>query len=407
MKTIVSLAAWLMMATAASAELKVSTDFEGGSAVVESIDQATRTIRVTPGGDGKRGWPCWWYLRVDGVKSGEVVTIDLGPSTSLIQTGKAIAAAWSQPERASVSHNDVSWAQTAPGVKQDGRITYKHEAEGGSIWFAWGPPFVVSDAEKLVKKLEASSADAKAFVLTKSREGRPVWAVRIHQKVESVDPPYGVWIQARQHAWESGASWVCRGLAEWLVSNDVRALAIRQTCDVTIVPIMDVDNVATGNGGKEEQPQDHNRDWTGSPHWPAVTEAQQRILALHKSTGFDFYLDLHNPSAGDKRPYYYISPEETMPALEARNMERWKWALDDEMKSPLKIDAARPVGPKYDKLWEQISHVWVERHTSPWVIGIGFETPWNTTTSTPVGYMTIGKQLGLAMEKYFRSNPRK
>ena len=38
---------------------------------------------------------------------------------------------------------------------------------------------------------------------------------------------YGVWIQARQHAWETGGSWVSRGLIEWLVSDDPRAETLR------------------------------------------------------------------------------------------------------------------------------------------------------------------------------------
>src|SRR5215213_565719 len=73
--------ALLMLAGPASAvDLRVSTDFEGGSARVESVDPAARVIRFMPGGDPGRGWPCWWYLRADGVAKGERLTLDLAAS---------------------------------------------------------------------------------------------------------------------------------------------------------------------------------------------------------------------------------------------------------------------------------------------------------------------------------------
>ena len=55
----------LVLAGPASAmDLRVSTDFEGGSARVESVDQAARVIRFMPGGDpgadGRAGGICEW-----------------------------------------------------------------------------------------------------------------------------------------------------------------------------------------------------------------------------------------------------------------------------------------------------------------------------------------------------------
>jgi murein tripeptide amidase MpaA len=79
---------------------------------------------------------------------------------------------------------------------------------------------------------------------------------------EAASPaPAGIWIQARQHAWESGSGWVARGLVEWLLGEDADASWLRLHAELFVVPIMDVDNAATGNGGKEADPRDHNRDW--------------------------------------------------------------------------------------------------------------------------------------------------
>ena len=75
-----------MSGSASAVDLRVSTDFEGGSARVESVDQLARVIRFMPGGDPGRGWPCWWYLRVDGVAKGERLTLDLAGSDLPAQT---------------------------------------------------------------------------------------------------------------------------------------------------------------------------------------------------------------------------------------------------------------------------------------------------------------------------------
>ncbi|MEO6787551.1 MAG: zinc carboxypeptidase, partial [Chthoniobacteraceae bacterium] len=51
----------------ASAEpLTVASDFEGASVAGVGIDEAARSISFMPGGDPARGWPCWWYFRVNG-----------------------------------------------------------------------------------------------------------------------------------------------------------------------------------------------------------------------------------------------------------------------------------------------------------------------------------------------------
>ncbi len=40
------------------AEIRVSTDFEGGNAEVVSLDQNKKTLRIMPKLHEGRGWPC-------------------------------------------------------------------------------------------------------------------------------------------------------------------------------------------------------------------------------------------------------------------------------------------------------------------------------------------------------------
>src|SRR3954447_9549230 len=131
--------AMLVLAGPAPAmDLRVSTDFEGGSARVESVDQAARVIRFTPGGDPDRGWPCWWSLRVDGVPKGERLTLDLAGSDRPVRnqgksTGKPLAASWAMPARAACSTDGRTWRHTDPGRSEGGRIRYEVSGEGGPL----------------------------------------------------------------------------------------------------------------------------------------------------------------------------------------------------------------------------------------------------------------------------------
>ena len=383
---------------AAPPDLAVDTSFSGGSALVEKIDQSARFIKISPTVHQDRGWVCWWFFKLKGIKPGETITLEVGP------------APWATPDRAAFSVDGKTWKQTAPGKRDKKQITYRQTIDATECWFVWGPPFTPAEAQALVDESAQASPFAKAFVLCQSRGGRPVPALHIEEpqpKGNKAGPRFGIWISARQHAWESGSSWVCRGLTEWLVSDDSRAVELRRKSRIDIVPIMDIDNVAIGAGGKEEKPQDHNRDWSEVPHWKAVAAAQATIRKQNEQGDFDLFLDLHNPDAGAKQPFFFVSPRDKMSEFQARNLDHFLAAVKLEMTEPLPIAKdTRESGPSYDKGWREISKNWVTFNCRPHVVSATLETAWNTPASTTEGYRTVGRQLGLAIERYLRTSPR-
>jgi hypothetical protein len=382
---------------AAAETLVCTSSFEGGSGVVESIDQQTRTVRIRPAEHKDRGWTCWWYVRVTGIRRGETIAVDLGGGLG----------DWAKPDRAAFSTDGRTWAHTAPGQRGPQRIVYRQKVDAGQAWFAWGPPFVPSDARRLVTETAGRCRFAEAFELCRTREGRPVPALRIAQPGAGDEQRFGVWIVARQHAWETGGSWVARGLVDWLSSGDPRAEALRKKSLVTVVPIMDVDNVFLGAGGKNQKPHDHNRDWSDQPHWPSVGAAVAGIKKMDSRGRFDLFLDLHNPGRGDRRPFFFLPPESLMGELGQSNQKRFLDAVRAEFAGPLKLaDKMKVSGPGYDPGWQRISNTWVAAHTRPHGVAMCLETPWDTPHSTAEGYLAVGRQLGLAVERYFRENPR-
>ncbi|WP_437200725.1 M14-type cytosolic carboxypeptidase [Planctomicrobium sp. SH664] len=381
------------LAAEPTSPLAVSCDFPGGSVRVEGIDQTSRTLQVSPAGQKERGWTCWWYFQVQGVVPGETLTLDLGGTV------------WATPNQCFFSTDQLQWKQTDVGERkpETGRIVYRQRIDAPVAWFAWGPPFVPDDAARLVNETAARHPWAEAFELCVTRGNRPTPALRISEPGPSDHPRKGVWIQARQHAFEAGSSWVCQGFVEWLVSDDPRARQLRQSTDIVIVPIMDIDNVFLGAGGKDEVPQDHNRDWSDHPHWRGVEAAQQEILKMNAEGRFDLFVDLHNPGAGSRNPYFYVCPQADLSEPGRDSLSRFLKAARSEMVEPLAFvgkaaESGGSVGKGKSK--GEISKNWVSRVCRPHVVAVTLETAWNTPHSNLPGYLHVGAGLGKAVATF-------
>lgn len=71
----------------------------------------------------------------------------------------------------------------------------------------------------------------------------------------------GVFISARIHPGESNASWMMKGVIDFLVSNSPEAKALRDNFVFKIVPILNPDGVINGNYRCSLSGQDLNRRW--------------------------------------------------------------------------------------------------------------------------------------------------
>jgi hypothetical protein len=188
----------------------------------------------------------------------------------------------------------------------------------------------------------------------------------------------------------------------WLCSDEGKAL--RDTTRIVIVPIMDVDNVEIGAGGKDQVPHDHNRDWMDVPLYAAVKAAQTSIAAMDAAGEFDLFVDLHNPAPGDRKPFFFVSPALLLNPARAEHLQSWvDTSLSFLGKHSLGLEAkTRESGPSYHPLWKQISKNWVVEHTREHVVAVTLETAWNTPNSTQSGYQSYGTELGKAISAYLQ-----
>lgn len=394
----------LLLSTIVHAEIRVSTDFEGGNAEVVTLDQASQTLRIMPKLHEGRGWPCWWYFQVDGLKPGEPFTLEVQAQTKPFREDQVLAAAWCQPKHAWLSLDGETWSPSEAGTLSPEKVMrYTLKPTTASLRLAWGPPFVPKDAEKLLTELATKLPESKRFELAKTRNGRPVNGIRIGNE----NAPHQVWVGSRHHAWEAGGSQVGRGFIRWYASDEAKALRAK-TC-LHYIPIMDVDNAAIGAGGKEAVPRDHNRDWADAPIYPEVAAAQKMLGEIHQKHGLDAYIDLHNPGAND--PIFFFGPFafERMTGIQQRNYRRWMELAAANITTP------RPVEPKYrfatyvktDEERGRMSSGWVRNHTGDFTISVTLETGWNSPLMSVEGYSNIGAGLGRALAAYLAENPRR
>ncbi len=409
----------LLLATSVSAfaaePLVVESDFEGASVAGVTIDQTARRISFMPGGDPARGWPCWWYFRVKGITPGESITLALRGSTATVSVpgskqAKPLAAVWAMPAQATFSTDGIKWRHTDKGAHEQEWMVYTLKSDAAAVFVAWGPPYTSGTAAEFVRGQSTKFGVATAMELCQSRQGRPVPMLRVQEGERTAKQRFGVWVQARQHAWECGSSWVAQGFAEWLMGDSADASWLRQHAEIYIVPVMDVDNTATGNGGKDEKPQDHNRDWSRSPHWNETIAAQKHVTQWVQDGRMDVFLDLHNPAPGDPTFFYVLKPDllkEPMLAVRDRFVQL-AYARISKIKPSIPMsNRTKVTDAGYSPLWREISANWVSLHGNPHTVSLCLETIWNCPSSTTDGYKSVGVNLAATVREYLGERPNR
>ncbi len=394
------LLACFQSSTPSASALTLHTDFPGGSAEVRSVDAASGRIEITPSHHEGRGWPCWWYFRVEGARPGQRLTLFIGPSSRPFRAQQRLAVSWALPHQPVISLDDAVWNHlpTAGVLTKEGG-TYEITAPAERFWLAWGPPFLPAHAEALLADTAARVPGAERFELAQTRGSRPVPGIRLGNR----DAPQAVWVQARQHAWETGSSWVSRGFLEWVAGDHPEAAALREQAEIFLVPIMDVDSVTLGAGGKEADPRDHNRDWASEPIYPEVAAAQSRLLDLAQTGRLRVFLDLHNPGPGDKRTYFFgpFGYEQMHGARRAaydRFLELTAAAMTGELPFHPEYRFANYIKTEEERA--RMSAHWMRLHSAETTLALTLEAAWNTPNSTSAGYRETGAGLARAVARY-------
>ncbi len=260
-------------------ELEVTTDFPSGGSVEAQVSEgSSQEINLKTSGG-------WWALRVENCDPGRPL---------------AIAVETSRPQQQHpfvFQRSNGEW-----GLLHEGRplnpvgtkFLYTAPDPAESCVVARYAPYFLPEAASRIEEVSQKLEGAEKIDLGPSRGGHPVPGIRIRFPGVPDDERIGVWIQARQHAWEITGSWATDGLLSWLAGKSPEALDLLRRTEMVIIPVFEPDGVEEGKGWMSDP--NPNRTWLidRESEYPQVERAKAAIQELAgKGRGIGVFIDMH------------------------------------------------------------------------------------------------------------------
>lgn len=143
-------------------------------------------------------------------------------------------------------------------------FTHTFEYDDDVVYFAYSVPYTYSE---LVNYLDGISKLKLSYVsrnlLCRTLAGNKCEYLTITNRLtyEEDKKKQGVVISSRIHPGESNASWMMKGVIDFLVSNDPQAITLRDKYVFKVIPMLNPDGVINGNYRCSLAGCDLNRRW--------------------------------------------------------------------------------------------------------------------------------------------------
>ena len=253
--------------------------------------------------DNRNRQASWYYFRVEGAQPGKALTIDL---TALLgeYNYKPGTHAVTRHTRPLISYDNRSWTHLsdteAIWEEKEPLLRLRITPQAPKFWIAHTPPYTGTHLAELEKQVRSHPA-VRIETVGKTVEGRPM-------PLWTITEPGGnqikksAWLMFRQHAWESGSSWVGDALIRWLLSAAPESERLRRDLVWKIFPLADPDGVARGGVRFNRNGYDLNRNWDlVIPEKMPEIAAQKKALYAWIDAGrtADLFLTLHNTESSE------------------------------------------------------------------------------------------------------------
>ena len=301
---------WACASSALAQGVTFNLNFEDSSlGQIEVVDATTFRCHVRGQQDqrGRNRQATWYYFRMDHVV-GKDLTITLTDFVGEYHDKPGASPAG--PDIIPVFSNDGHTWHHFPSTQWDSQkkeITLKFRPERDSIWIAHIPPYTTQDLHRLLADLQ-DRPTALLETIGRTAQGRDIPMVTVtNPDVEDANKKV-VWLQARQHAWEAGTSYVMEGALRFITSDDPAARDLRDKVVFVFTPMVDLDGCATGQVRSNANGYDVNQHWKQvdlrHPEFlrlmPEIWYTKKAILARGATGhGIDLMVNMHNTETAE------------------------------------------------------------------------------------------------------------
>ncbi|HTK74751.1 MAG TPA: M14-type cytosolic carboxypeptidase [Gemmataceae bacterium] len=299
-----SLLVLLLAVSPLAAQIAVRSNFEGGAiGKVETVSPSHVRIGV-PGQadvDKRNRQASWYYFELSNALRSPV-TVELTEIAGEYDY-RAPAYAITKNTRPVYSYDNTNWTHFADDQiswSPEG-LTIRFTPERSRVWIAHVPPYTNRHLAALLDAHRGSRFLTRETI-GKTVEGREMLLLTITNPAIADTGKKVLWLMFRQHAWESGSSWVGEGAIRFLLSSDPAAVRLRDAAIWKIFPMADPDGVAAGRVRYNANGYDLNRNWdTAEPgKMPEISAQRKAVLGwVDSGRRVDFFLSLHNTESGE------------------------------------------------------------------------------------------------------------
>ena len=290
--------------------IRFNTNFEGASlGRIEPTGETAFRCYVKGQQDehGRNRQASWYFFRIEGARNRDLTLTmtdfvgEYNGKPGACPMGPGILPVFSDDGEHWRPITEVTWDDRAK------EATLRIRPQQDAIWIAHQPPYTHSRLTRLLKQLDRRD-DARIEVIGKTAMGRDLHLITVTARDVDDRDKVTVWLQARQHAWESGTSYVMEGALRFITSDDPKARDLRRRAVFIFTPMVDPDGSATGQVRFNANGFDVNRHWdevdlldksylTRMPEIWYVKKAIKSHLASGRK--IHLMLNLHNEETGE------------------------------------------------------------------------------------------------------------
>jgi len=347
---------------------------------------------------------CWWYFQVAGISKGEE------PRSISGDRLRALASADGQFPTTILG---ITYRRGSASENMVYTVKIERADKLGSLGGVQFPEAMRAKSFARCRSL----ADRKSFEICKSAMARSSFVCNTADRAllkPRIGFPKQMLLRTAygsspgKHAWETAAVGGCVGLTEWLIAGRSARRRAAQHSRINIVPIVDLDTVSAGAGGRKEKLAGSHRDWIAAPlyhpddrgaaagklpnktTWPARHVIISTIPDWCKSSFFPYHQQL------------LVCHEGWANVARFSTRRIWK----SSARCPVRAPMSRIRPGYYDARWQQIGKNWVTMHSARHVVSIHARRPRVTRrTELPMDPPTTGQELGQTMNTLFSRRP--